>query len=88
MTKPRIVFLMRDGVIEDVLADMPVRVFVVADDCPDDRVYEMGIASVLRTVADVDAAIGPDPVGHAGDEKHMAAVELIAGSSCAEREPQ
>ena len=75
---PRIVFRMRDGVIEDVLADMPVRVFVVADDCPDDRVYEM--ASVLRTVAEVDAAIGSDPVGYAGDEKHMAAVELITGS--------
>ena len=60
----------------DVITDEPCEILVVADHCPNDRIYRLTDAHTVSAKA-VDAALQGGVVGHSGDERHAAIVNRI-----------
>lgn len=59
-------------------ADESVRLFVVDERSPHDRVYEITSRCDGAEVAEI---LGNDPIGHCGDTRHAALVARINGET-------
>jgi hypothetical protein len=56
-----------DGSIKRVISDTPVQVFMVDDNHPEDRVYELTQGHMLQVGPEkVRQSLRDDPVGHRG----------------------
>ncbi|MFN3622710.1 MAG: hypothetical protein ACK4TP_01475 [Hyphomicrobium sp.] len=75
----RVVVQIQEDGIMTFAADEPVELIVVSECAPHDRVYRMtpnGPAFEIGGAA-VDAILGEDAIGHAGDERHAALTHCI-----------
>lgn len=60
------------GEIDRIVSDEPVRVFMICDSAPDDRVYEMSGDETVEIGPDkMRAVLRDDPIGHANDSHFL-----------------
>ena len=60
------------GEIDRIVSDAPVRVFMVCDHAPDDRVYEMTADGTVEIGPEkMRAVLRDDPIGHAHDSHFL-----------------
>lgn len=70
----RVVVQIQEDGLMTFAADEPVELMVVSECTPHDRVYRMTPNESAFKIgsAAVDAILGDDAIGHAGDERHAA----------------
>lgn len=70
-----IVRFTQEGELEYLVSpDERVRLFIVDERCPNDRVYEW---TQRVAPSEIVAVLGDDPIGHSKDERHAAIAHVI-----------
>ena len=76
MDKPTVAIVIENGVFDVVYATEGVRVLIVDESAPNDRVYEAAPNSSAKEITEL---VGDDPVGSRNDDRHKAiAARVIA----------